>query len=290
MTPSNDIYGYVRTTTPRLWPADHPVLVCGFPGVGKTHVSRFLGWQDSDSSGFSKLPDGTRNPQWPRNYVEHLMQQRGVVLVSTHQEVRDALADAGMPFILVYPGKRCKGMYLQRYQDRGSPQAFIDLMDKNWDDWIDGLASDGRAVFRVVLDIGAERTLADAVPIILGYAGEAAAKPACKCKCKSSRFDLIRQWGQDKGITGPDSKGTVPGQMDKLLEELIELLEALHVKNDDATADAIGDMIVVLTLLAELIPGFQKHSFTVENCIDRAYNEIKGRTGKMVNGTFVKDR
>ena len=47
--------------------------------------------------------------------------------------------------------------------------------------------------------------------------------------------------------------------------------------------DGIGDCVVVLTNLAELI------GTPIEQCIDAAYNEIKDRTGKMDNGTFKKD-
>ena len=46
---------------------------------------------------------------------------------------------------------------------------------------------------------------------------------------------------------------------------------------------AIGDMVVVLTNLAHL------QGVTIEDCIDSAYNVISKRTGKMINGTFVKD-
>ena len=46
---------------------------------------------------------------------------------------------------------------------------------------------------------------------------------------------------------------------------------------------AIGDMVVVLTNLSHL------QGFEIEDCIDSAYNVIAARTGKMINGTFVKD-
>ena len=42
-------------------------------------------------------------------------------------------------------------------------------------------------------------------------------------------------------------------------------------------------MVVVLTNMAHL--GGTK----IEECIDSAYKVISKRTGKMVNGTFVKD-
>ena len=47
--------------------------------------------------------------------------------------------------------------------------------------------------------------------------------------------------------------------------------------------DAIGDIVVVLTNLAH------QRGTHIETCISSAYNEIKGRTGQMINGTFVKD-
>ena len=47
--------------------------------------------------------------------------------------------------------------------------------------------------------------------------------------------------------------------------------------------DAIGDSIIVLTNLAYFA------GTTIEECIDTAYNEVSNRTGKMINGTFVKD-
>ena len=56
------------------------------------------------------------------------------------------------------------------------------------------------------------------------------------------------------------------------------------MKNDrPEIIDAIGDMVVVLTNLAHL------EGFTIEEAIDSAYSVISKRTGKMINGTFVKD-
>jgi len=42
-------------------------------------------------------------------------------------------------------------------------------------------------------------------------------------------------------------------------------------------------MVVVLTNLANM------ENLNIEDCIDSAYKEISNRTGKMINGTFVKD-
>ena len=93
-------------------------------------------------------------------------------------------------------------------------------------------------------------------------------------------FDDIRSWATDKGIY---DKGNARTQYLKLMEESGELAEAL-LKNDTAEIkDAIGDMIVVLTSIAKFKGMF------IEDCIKSAYDVIAKRTGKMINGTFVKD-
>jgi len=93
------------------------------------------------------------------------------------------------------------------------------------------------------------------------------------------RFDLIRFWAKDRGIY---DKGNSHTQYVKLMEEAGELAAALLNNNKAEVVDAIGDMIVVLTNLAEL------EGVKVEDCIDTAYNVIARRKGKMINGTFVK--
>ena len=104
-------------------------------------------------------------------------------------------------------------------------------------------------------------------------------------KCVSNelsceRFDLIRDWAAVRGIY---DEGNTVVQYTKLMEEAGELAKALLNNDHDEINDAIGDMVVVLTNLAHL------HGTEIEDCIDSAYTEIAGRTGKMINGTFVKD-
>ena len=60
------------------------------------------------------------------------------------------------------------------------------------------------------------------------------------------------------------------------------MAKALLDKDKSEIEDAIGDMVVVITNLAEL------SELRIEDCIDSAYNEISNRKGKMINGTFVK--
>jgi len=93
-------------------------------------------------------------------------------------------------------------------------------------------------------------------------------------------FEDIRQWANDRGLY---DKGDAKTQLIKLYEESGELSQAL-LKNDKAgIIDAIGDSVVVLTNLAHLV------GTDIEICIKSAYDEISNRTGRMINGTFVKD-
>mgnify|MGYP003642332293 FL=1 len=93
-------------------------------------------------------------------------------------------------------------------------------------------------------------------------------------------FPLIREWAKERGIY---DKGNSHTQYIKLMEEAGELAKALLEDNESEAIDAIGDMVVVLTNLAEL------RGYKIEDCIACAYGVIKNRQGKMINGTFVKE-
>jgi NTP pyrophosphatase (non-canonical NTP hydrolase) len=96
----------------------------------------------------------------------------------------------------------------------------------------------------------------------------------------SERFDLIRNWAATRGLYDSGNSHT---QYVKLQEEAGELAKALLTDDKPEIVDAIGDMVVVLTNLAHL------QGYSIEHCIDEAYKVIAARTGKMINGTFVKD-
>ena len=106
-------------------------------------------------------------------------------------------------------------------------------------------------------------------------------KPPAKTSSKSLKmFSNIRDWANERGLY---EKGNTITQYVKLQEEAGELAKALLNNDHDEINDAIGDMVVVLTNLAHL------HGTDIEACIAQAYNVISKRTGKMINGTFVKD-
>jgi len=95
-----------------------------------------------------------------------------------------------------------------------------------------------------------------------------------------SMFENIRQWAKERGIY---DKGDAKTQLIKLYEETGELAKAILDNNQKDIVDAIGDSVVVLTNLAHLV------DTDIETCIGAAYDEISSRTGRMKNGTFVKD-
>jgi len=93
----------------------------------------------------------------------------------------------------------------------------------------------------------------------------------------------ILSWGIRKGITGPEGQGTIAKQFGKCVEEINETGLAIDANDTEEVKDGIGDSVVALTLLAEM------YGFTLEECVTHAYNIINKRTGKMVDGVFVKD-
>ena len=107
---------------------------------------------------------------------------------------------------------------------------------------------------------------------------------------------LVIQWAKDKGIL---DKATPLTQIAKTQEELDETREALFYQSKDFDTytnskgvlcntkeeikDGFGDILVTLII------GTEMQGLTLDECLETAYNVISKRTGKMENGTFVKD-
>lgn len=90
---------------------------------------------------------------------------------------------------------------------------------------------------------------------------------------------LVEQWFVDRGLDKRDGSG----QLEKLQEEVDELKQAYIEVNRQEEIDAVGDILVVL------IGYCLQRGLDIEECLSVAYNVIKNRTGKVVNGVFVKD-
>ncbi|MEB7693323.1 MazG-like family protein [Staphylococcus epidermidis] len=88
----------------------------------------------------------------------------------------------------------------------------------------------------------------------------------------------VEQWSINKNL----HNGNSDRQALKFYEEAGEVAAALSRNDKKALKDGIGDTIVTLIILA------QQQGWTLEECLQYAYEEIKNRKGKTINGTFVK--
>ena len=96
----------------------------------------------------------------------------------------------------------------------------------------------------------------------------------------NERNERVVRWAAARNlIHGSDPKN----QTIKLGEEFGELCAAIARGETGEAVDAIGDMVVVLTILAAQI------GTSIEACQDAAWAQIKDRRGRMVNGVFVKE-
>lgn len=108
--------------------------------------------------------------------------------------------------------------------------------------------------------------------------------------------EKVIQWARDKEIL---NKATPLAQARKTEEEVQELIEACLAQNEgletftnskgrivntqEELKDALGDILVTIIIGAEL------QGLKLKDCLESAYNVISKRTGKIVNGQFVKD-
>ena len=91
-------------------------------------------------------------------------------------------------------------------------------------------------------------------------------------------IEKVEQWADDRNlIMGSSARA----QCLKLMSEVGELADNL-AKNRDCTDD-IGDCMVVLIIMANQL------GRTPRQCLEHAYNDIKDRKGRMINGVFVKE-
>ena len=143
------------------------IIISAFPGTGKTYFyekykNSDIKVLDSDSSNFSWIKDENgnntteRNPDFPQNYINHIKENIGkvdIIFVSSHDIVRQSLYDNGIKYIVAYPDNDCKDEYLERYRNRGNTEEFINMMNKNWDKFINGMKNDKGAHIKWILGI-----------------------------------------------------------------------------------------------------------------------------------------
>jgi phosphoribosyl-ATP pyrophosphohydrolase len=99
-----------------------------------------------------------------------------------------------------------------------------------------------------------------------------------------SSFNIVElnvvRWGEDRGII---ANSTSAAQVKKTLEEVQELIDAIADNDKAGIIDAIGDVMVTLTMIAAI------EDVPLLHCYESAYNEIKNRKGYLgKDGIFVK--
>lgn len=88
----------------------------------------------------------------------------------------------------------------------------------------------------------------------------------------------IEAWAKNRGLDETSSDK----QLIKLVEEVGELAEAHNKEWRDKQIDSLGDIFVVLTIYA------LQNGLRIDDCVKEAYNTIKDRDGKIIDGVFVK--
>lgn len=107
-------------------------VISAFPGTSRNSISQINSKLNESNTKFdlTSISDGYIN------YIKDIVARNETILVSSHKVVRDALVENGIEFILAYPSIDQKQEYIKRYRDRGSPEAFIALVNTQWENWI----------------------------------------------------------------------------------------------------------------------------------------------------------
>ena len=90
--------------------------------------------------------------------------------------------------------------------------------------------------------------------------------------------DKIITWHYDRNLI---HGSTDKDQYMKLIQEMGELSDSICKGKD--IRDDCGDIMVVLLNIIE------RNGLTMEECLEVAYNDIKDRKGRMIDGVFVKE-
>ena len=91
-------------------------------------------------------------------------------------------------------------------------------------------------------------------------------------------IEKVNKWFEDRNLI---EGSTDKDQVLKLMQELGELSD--HACKGEDIRDDLGDMLVVMLNI------MKRNNYSIEECLQVAYDDIKDRKGKMVNGIFVKE-
>lgn len=132
-----------------------------YAGVGDTNTLKVL---DSDSSKFSWLYDelgnktNQRNPDFPNNYIRYIKDNidiQDIIFVSSNKQVREALAENKIPFVIIYPKDTLENMiaWKKRFLNRGNNLAFVGFQMEHWSEFISEMRTSKLSICKVHLDV-----------------------------------------------------------------------------------------------------------------------------------------
>tara|TARA_A100001015_G_C14997604_1_gene716885 strand:+ start:822 stop:1115 length:294 start_codon:yes stop_codon:yes gene_type:complete len=90
--------------------------------------------------------------------------------------------------------------------------------------------------------------------------------------------EKVEQWHWDRNLI---DGATDKDQVLKLIQEVGELSD--NVCKGQDIRDDVGDIMVVLINI------MVRNQITLEECLQVAYDDIKNRKGRMIDGIFVKE-
>ena len=123
------------------------MIICGFPGTGKSTMARFSRWVDLESTPFSC------RGQWLlyAEVAKHMSDNGYTVMVSTHKEMIDALEQIEARYAVVIPPLSDLDTYRLRYDQRGNSYDFIVKLTNNWTKWISDIIDTPSVLKTVVI-------------------------------------------------------------------------------------------------------------------------------------------
>ena len=95
-------------------------------------------------------------------------------------------------------------------------------------------------------------------------------------------LDKVLEWADEKGLLENSNEVEI-AQLNKLKEEHEEFQTEMFIGDLASAKKELGDVLVVCTILAYHL------ETDMEAVLQGAYDKISKRTGKTVNGQFVKD-
>ena len=153
------------------------LVISAYPCCGKSyaveHYQDKYTMLDSDSSQFSwsyvsvdengnaiRGVRKIRNPEFPGNYIQHVKEILGkvdIIFVSSHLVVREALEEADIPYVSVYPEASLLNEWVGRMYRRGSSSDFIDFQIEHWDEFMKNVRSEPHGL--ILLRLGSNQYL-----------------------------------------------------------------------------------------------------------------------------------